>query len=674
MANSSFQALINIDAKFNGTSAFAEASRNLRKISDETTSLSAAVDKIKGIGAAFGVAFGVSEIFQSAKGILEFGANLDRMSEKTGIATEYLNGFVAAAQTVDIDMETVKTSLKKFSVNVVEAAQGVDKTRGYFKALGIDVKDASGKLKSNEEIIKQVANAFKGSQDGAEKTAIALALFGKTGADLVPVLNKGSEGIDRLGLKMGGEFASRAHEASETFERIGLRIKEFGISAVDKMLPAIQRVANAFEKYFSNNEASQFFEDLGQSVKFVAATFVSVYGILANGFDTVFITIKEVLSSITLIGRELLNVYDITVGIGEKLIGNKAVGDKLISDSTDKIKTDFTNYTQSIAKDNDGLFERVEKRATEAKKFITDIGVFDSFETDKAKTKPEKTEDKLGNNTLQISEASNKIKEQSLEIERLIQKKQSEIALLIEEADARGKLGVRVDDLRQKRQFENEIANRMIGLEPKVREQLESGKEAILKLIEAYQQLKIQQEESFGQGAKEAFDDYLKHARNTAEQVKRLFSGMFKQIEDVFVDFIRKGKLDFQQFADFIIEELLRIGFQKAVLGIATTIGTIASGGAAGATSGASAGAVEGGASIGSGFAVAAKTKSSDFTSAESAVNVTVNVNVDNNGNTLQSTEGGDAGAKGLGQAISSAVKAEIINQKRPGGLLYGNV
>jgi hypothetical protein len=83
-----------------------------------------------------------------------------------------------------------------------KAKAGAAKTKTGFDELGISVKNASGALKTNDELLAEVANAFQKMPDGARKSAIAIKLFGLEGAKLIPLLDKGAAGIE--------EFKARA--------------------------------------------------------------------------------------------------------------------------------------------------------------------------------------------------------------------------------------------------------------------------------------------------------------------------------------------------------------------------------------------------------------------------------------------------------------------------------
>lgn len=70
-----------------------------------------------------------------------------------------------------------------------------------FAQLGVAIRDASGRLRGNEEILADLADAFARLPDGAEKSALAIELFGRSGTVLLPFLNAGSKGMRELGLQ-----------------------------------------------------------------------------------------------------------------------------------------------------------------------------------------------------------------------------------------------------------------------------------------------------------------------------------------------------------------------------------------------------------------------------------------------------------------------------------------
>jgi hypothetical protein len=60
-------------------------------------------------------------------------------------------------------------------------------TRDKLAQLGIKTRDASGKLRSTQDVLGDLAERFATMPDGPVKTAIAIDALGKSGADLIPL-------------------------------------------------------------------------------------------------------------------------------------------------------------------------------------------------------------------------------------------------------------------------------------------------------------------------------------------------------------------------------------------------------------------------------------------------------------------------------------------------------
>lgn len=223
-------------------------------------------------------------------------------------------------------------------------------------------------------------------------------------------------------------------------------------------------------------------------------------------------------------------------------------------------------------------------------------------------------------------------------------------------------------------------------------------------------ELNDQQKKTFGYGAKEAFDEYVSRANNTAQLVKSAFEGVFTRLEDSLVNFVKTGKLNFADLANFIIDEIIRIQIKQAIIGpLVGAISGLFSSAATGSTSTAGEGqsfattsangnvmtkdgplalnyyskggiarspqlSIFGEGSTpeayvplpdGRSIPVSFKGNSKGASSGDS--NVTVNVNVESG---KENNISDSKKAEQLGTVISNAVKREIVLQKRQGGLL----
>ncbi|PIK75539.1 phage tail tape measure protein [Pseudomonas sp. 382] len=68
-------------------------------------------------------------------------------------------------------------------------------------------------------------------------------------------------------------------------------------------------------------------------------------------------------------------------------------------------------------------------------------------------------------------------------------------------------------------------------------------------------------------GASQAINTYAEQAADVASQTRNLFSNAFSNMEDAVVNFVKTGKLSFKDFADQVVEDLIRIQVQQAAAG-----------------------------------------------------------------------------------------------------------
>jgi hypothetical protein len=223
-------------------------------------------------------------------GSIEAADHLRDMSQKTGIAVEDLNGLGFAAGQAGGNLESMVAAAGKLNKSIADAAGGGKETGAAFKALGIDVKDAEGNLKKADVVMAEVADQFAKYQDGPEKAALALALFGKAGADMIPLLNEGGTAMrenTEYAKKYSGmtkELANMSDEFDDTMGKLTLQQKAFGNILADAVLPAIQAVAS--ELLGAAEDGDAFTASAG-AIRTVLETLIAV------GADVVF-TFKAV--------------------------------------------------------------------------------------------------------------------------------------------------------------------------------------------------------------------------------------------------------------------------------------------------------------------------------------------------------------------------------------------
>lgn len=118
------------------------------------------------------------------------------LSQRTGIAVETLSSFKLAADKSGTSIGGFATGMKGLSRSMADAASGGKESKEAFDALGVSATDSAGNLRPLDQVMLDVADRFAAMENGAEKNALALKLFGKSGMDLIPMLNLGRKGLE----------------------------------------------------------------------------------------------------------------------------------------------------------------------------------------------------------------------------------------------------------------------------------------------------------------------------------------------------------------------------------------------------------------------------------------------------------------------------------------------
>lgn len=151
-------------------------------------------------------------------------------SAKTGIDTSTLQGLDYASRF--LDFEGLDKTLAKFTQSMAAANEGTKAQAEAFGILGVSITDTDGKLLNNYEVFLQAIDALGQIENATERDALANDLFGKSYADMKPLIDAGTGALqayideaERLGYvideetvkKLGAlDDAMRKNEASST--------------------------------------------------------------------------------------------------------------------------------------------------------------------------------------------------------------------------------------------------------------------------------------------------------------------------------------------------------------------------------------------------------------------------------------------------------------------------
>jgi hypothetical protein len=251
-------AMLRIKADVQGENNIRRLGNSMQGLQGQVKNAAAGFSNLKGAVAGFGAAIAGSAIVGGlgmiVKKSIDAGDELFNLQAKTGIAANALIGLGNAAKLADVDQETLGKGLTKLSINLVKAAEGNDDLARKFAALGVSVKGADGQVVSADVALKQIADRFADMPDGAQKAAAAVALFGKSGADLIPLLNEGAAAMEEFTYKVSDDFAARSDLFNDTITELGIKAQGFGMELTDALLPALQSILEVFGDLFDTDQ------------------------------------------------------------------------------------------------------------------------------------------------------------------------------------------------------------------------------------------------------------------------------------------------------------------------------------------------------------------------------------------------------------------------------------
>ena len=237
------RAQILISAVDQTKTAFDSIKRGLGGLTDTAKS-------VNGVLANLGVAVSVAGLTAMVKSAIDTGDALDEMSQRVGVSVETLSVWKPAAEQSGVSGESFEKGLRKLSTTMLEAATGSEDAARGFSAVGVEFKNQDGTLRATDQVLLDLAERFKVMPDGAEKTALAVQLFGKSGAELIPFLNQGRDGINELaaemqalGVQMSSETAAQAGNFNDALDKLKLATTSIGNQIIASLLPALNDMA-----------------------------------------------------------------------------------------------------------------------------------------------------------------------------------------------------------------------------------------------------------------------------------------------------------------------------------------------------------------------------------------------------------------------------------------------
>lgn len=508
-----------------------------------TDQLQAAAIAAGALGSAFMV---------MAKQSIDAMDQMNEASQKTGISVEALSQLGYAAKMSGVETESFTSAMVKFNRAIAEGATGSGNAAQAFKAIGISTAEL--KSSSPDQLLARVAEQFAGYADGATKTALAVAIFGRAGADMIPMLNEGADGLakmreegDKLGATISTAAAKSADQFNDNLDKMMVKMKSFVKGIASEVIPTLNIL---METFLAGNSLMNVI-DAGMNLN-LEGGMTGVGAQLARAELQLREADERDKARLQAKVDAYRSAYNAMKTISGASTGASAVtapqAPALPDAAAAKAGDAFLKgLQQRVAKVKDGEIAMLEMQAAEKGVLQQALPLLEVLSSNKWKEGAEKFNFGLEQSTQALAFQASLIGKSAQEVELLNAEYRIQLDLERQIADMKRSIGT-VDD--------ETIAKMTANAQSQIAIQ-----QAIIRARQTEQQ-------SVQYGMQSAFQSYVDQAGNAAKGVEMAFTNAFRGMEDGIVQFAMTGQMNFNQFANAVIADIMRIYVRMMLTGL----------------------------------------------------------------------------------------------------------
>jgi hypothetical protein len=238
--------------------------------------------------AIYGAVMAAARALQSLTlGAIQSQDALGKTAQKVGLSVSELSALRHAAELSNVTFESLTVSLGRFSSNVAKGSKELD-------VLGVATRRQDGTLRATSEILADVADRFARMPDGVSKTALAIELFGRSGKDMIPLLNGGRAGLEAmareardLGRVIDEDTAKRAERLNDNLTRLKGALEGLSFEIAQRAVPAAIRITDAIIRWVRDGGMErlvQYLRDAAEWAKNIGV-WIASYAVVKHVLD-----------------------------------------------------------------------------------------------------------------------------------------------------------------------------------------------------------------------------------------------------------------------------------------------------------------------------------------------------------------------------------------------------
>ena len=245
---------------------------------------------------------------QAQAGVID---QTSKLSRRLGLTYGELSGLSLAADLAGVSMDQVGAAMTKADVLMTKAAGGSQSAQKAFQTLGLNIAQLQGM--SGADRFEAIASAISALPTAAERSAAAVALFGRAGAQLLPLFEGGAEGIrkareeaQRFGLTLTNKQGQAVENMNDAFTRVQRAISGIVGQVVAYLAPAIEGVAKTFTDFVGSVGGANIGQAIGEALLDGAEYLAGVGDYIIANFGP---SIEKVFSFLSQVGAQWNAVF-----------------------------------------------------------------------------------------------------------------------------------------------------------------------------------------------------------------------------------------------------------------------------------------------------------------------------------------------------------------------------
>lgn len=245
--------------------------------------------------------------------------DINTLATQTGLSVEQIQKFQYATDLIDVPLETLTGSMAKLTRNMAGAQKGTGAQAEAFATLGVSITDSNGQLRNNQDVFNESIAALGKMENGTQRDALAMQIFGKSAQDLNPLILGGADALkelgdsaDNAGLILSKDALGNLNEFNDSVDILKANTSKAGSvlagtfagslkEATDVIGTTIPKVTGSIAQLFSgqNMETAQqkLTNDLTVGANTIISNFATHLPTFLNGFNAVILSIVMAISS-----------------------------------------------------------------------------------------------------------------------------------------------------------------------------------------------------------------------------------------------------------------------------------------------------------------------------------------------------------------------------------------